>query len=59
MSEKFRTKGKGDWEVIQLKPIDIFRAAKYLYKSLENESLEDYVFYNITDKKQYRIEVRK
>jgi hypothetical protein len=54
----FRTKGKGDWEVIQLKPKDIFSAAKYLYKSLENGSLEDYVFYNITDNKQYRIEVK-
>ena len=54
----FKTKGKGDWEVIQLNPKDIFSAAKYLYKSLENGSLEDYVFYNITDNKQYRIEVK-
>ena len=55
----FRTKGKGDWTIIQLKPQDIFRAATRLYESLEKGSSNDYVFYNVTDKQQFRIEVRQ
>ena len=54
----FRTKNKGDWTVVQLKPKDIFRSATRLYESLEEGSLNDYVFYNVTDGQQFRIEVR-
>ena len=53
-----KTQGKGDWIVVELKPKDIFRAATRLYESLDKGSLNDYVFYNVTDGQQFRIEVR-
>jgi hypothetical protein len=53
-----KTKGAGDFIVVQLKPEDIFRIASFLYNSLEFERKIDEVFYNTTDKQQFRIEVK-
>lgn len=55
----FRTKAKGDWTVIELKPKDILRASAHISKSLERGDSPDYFFLNITDNQQFRIEVRK
>jgi allantoicase len=53
-----RTKGAGDWIIVQLKPKDIFMAASDLYKQLERGNSPDFCFHNVTDGQQFRIEVR-
>lgn len=53
-----KTKGKGDWIVVELRTIDIFRAASVLYDHLGDKRLPDFCFYSVTDGQQFRIEVR-
>jgi hypothetical protein len=53
-----KTKGKGDWIVVELSPRDIFRAASAMYNCLRDKRSLDFCFYNVTDGQQFRIEVR-
>lgn len=53
-----KTRGGEDWIVVQLKPQDIFRAASFLYDSLESNREIDIAFYNTTDGQTFKIEVK-